>query len=184
MPENLVFDDDWREFSEKHYAILDILEADPAALVTAAVAHCAALAAPSVPLPETAAISLGAYQLDLSFLWAPPAARAAITDWARDVVILQLAANELFLDGLPDDCSGDVLEFLIVTVTRAELQDMSTLHSSPEACDWVRAVVVAGVAAANVVGDIKFEMMHALIELSSHQWCMLIRFFLYYRRRQ
>jgi hypothetical protein len=150
LPEYLVDDDDCREVFEKHVAILDTLGANPAALVSAAAAHCESLAAPGAPLPETA-FSLGAYQLDMSFLWAPPAARAAITDWARDVIIAQLAATVPFLEELSDDCAGDVLEFLMLTVTRSELPHLSAIHSSPEAHAWVRAVVVAAVAAANQV---------------------------------
>jgi hypothetical protein len=39
------------------------------------------------------ALSLRAHQLDPAFLWAPPAARAAVVAWALDVFIAQLAAT-------------------------------------------------------------------------------------------
>lgn len=131
--------------------VLDILEADPAALVVSAKAHCAALASPSEPVPE-ATLQLRAYRFDACFLWAPYKAHAKVFEWVQDLFIAQLAVRTPFLEELSDDCNGDILEFLVSTMTRTDLLNtMSTLCSSPEANAWVRAIVVEAVANANTV---------------------------------
>jgi len=54
----------------------------------------------------------------------------------------QVAANTQSFSGLPDDCAGDVLEFLtMTTLERTELLEVVTDCSSPEACAWMRTVV-------------------------------------------
>jgi len=95
------------------------------------------------------ALSLRAHQLDPAFLWAPPAARAAMVAWALHVFIAQLAATVQLFEELPDDCAGDVLEFFGMTHNESDLN--ATHCSSPEAQDWVRAVT----AAAVVVGAVR-----------------------------
>jgi len=115
-------------------------------LVAAALAHCATLSASEERLPATA-LSLRKYQLDPAFQWAPPAARAAVVAWARDSLIVLLAGSIQPFERLPDDCAGDVLEFF--EMTRNESDFIANHCSSPEARDWVRAVVAAVVA----VGD-------------------------------
>jgi len=94
-------------------------------------------------LPATA-LSLRAHQLDPAFLWAPPAVRSAVVAWARDVFIAQHAGSIQPFERLPDDCAGDVLEFFGMTHNESEL--MAKHCSSPEAQDWVRAVIAAAVA--------------------------------------
>jgi len=61
------------------------------------------------------ALSLRAHQLDPAFLWAPPAARAAMVAWAQHVFIAQL------FEELLDDCAGDVLEFFGMTRNESDL---------------------------------------------------------------
>jgi hypothetical protein len=102
-------------------------------------------------LPATA-LSLRAHQLDPAFLWAPPAARYAVVAWARDVFIAQHAGSIQPFERLPDDCAGDVLEFFGMTHNESEL--IAKHCSSPEAQDWVRAVIAAA-AAAVVVGAVR-----------------------------
>lgn len=117
----------------EHQAIvLATLTADPAALVRTAIAHCAALSkqeesAPAMPL------SLSAYHLEPSFRWPPPAARAKVVAWARDDFLLQLAPSTEPFAVLPDDCAGDVLEYLEMTVTRTESLRFASYPYSPKA---------------------------------------------------
>ena len=67
------------------------------------------------------ALSLRAHQLDPAFLWAPPAARAAMVAWAQHVFIAQLAATVQLFEELLDDCAGDVLEFFGMTRNESDL---------------------------------------------------------------
>jgi len=94
-------------------------------------------------LPATA-LSLRAHQLDPAFLWAPPAARAAVVAWAQDVFIAQLAATTQPFERLAVDCAGDVLEYFGMAHNESEL--IAKLCSPPAAQDWVRAVIAAVVA--------------------------------------
>ena len=150
-PEDIANDEACQDLIEHSKALLETLEANPEALLTSAKAHCAALAAPDEPIPETA-LSLRAYHFDPCFLWAPYKARAKVFEWAQEVIIAQLAVKAPFLEELSDDCNGDILEFLVSTMTRTDLLNtMSTLCSSPEANAWVRAIVVEAVANANTV---------------------------------
>jgi len=94
-------------------------------------------------------LALRAYQFrDPAFLWAPSNARARIFAWAQDVFASQLVAlTEPFAE-LPEDCAGDVWEYLIETsLTRIEMQQIVSCCSSPEARAWIRAVVAAAYAA-------------------------------------
>ena len=72
--------------------------------------------------------------------------------WALHVFIAQLAATVQLFEELPDDCAGDVLEFFGMTHNESEL--IAKHCSSPEAQDWVRAVIAAA-AAAVVVGAVR-----------------------------
>ena len=100
-------------------------------------------------MPATA-LSLRAHHFGPAFLWAPPAARSAVFAWARVVFIAQHAGSTQPFERLPDDCAGDVLEFFGMTHNESEL--IAKHCSSPEAQDWVRAVIAAAVA----VGAMKF----------------------------
>ena len=88
-------------------------------------------------------LSLRAHQLDPAFLWAPPAARAAVVAWALHVVIAQLAVTTQPFVRLAVDCAGDVLEFFGMTRNESDL--IAKHCSSPEAHGWVRAVIAAAV---------------------------------------
>jgi hypothetical protein len=140
----------------KHHAcILRQVDADPAALVSAAVAHCAILSSSSKESVPAPALTLRAYQLDPSFLWAPPTARFKIFAWARNTSIYQLAATTQPRSQLPDDCAGDIMDYLTTTMPRTETLHILTHCSSPEAQDWVRA----GIAAAVTVSCIRWTII-------------------------
>jgi len=142
-PLHLAADDTCREILEHHRAVDASITENPTTLVAAALAHCASLSASEERLPATA-LSLRAHQLDPAFLWAPPAARSAVVFWARDLFIVQLVGSIQPFERLPDDCAGDVLEFFGITHNESELIGM--LCHSPEAQDWVRAVIATAVA--------------------------------------
>lgn len=145
-PLDIAKDDACRALLQDHAAVVTTLTAKPTALVSAAVKHCSALANQLEASETTLALPLSSYHFDPSFLWAPPEARAAVVAWARNAFTAQqVAINELILD-LSDDCAGDVLEFLVMDMTRKESSDVLTHCSSPEACAWIRAVVVGAVA--------------------------------------
>jgi len=152
-PLDLATDDTCRKILEHHAAVYATVMYDPAILVAFVLAHCATLSASGDPVPKTA-LSLRAHQLDPSFLWAPPAARAAVFAWARNAFQAQLAATTQPFGVLPDDCAGDVLDFFGMAMTRFEALHVTTHCSSPEACAWVREVVTAAVAVAIAVGAV------------------------------
>lgn len=128
-----------------HTSSLAQVRINPNALVSAVVAHCATLSSSndSVPAP---ALSLHAYQLDASFLWAPRKARSLVFKWARNAFVAQLAALTLPFVDLPGDCAGDVLEYLEMAMSRAESMHIVAHCSSPEAHAWVHAANVAAMA--------------------------------------
>ena len=144
-PLDLAADDACRTLLEQHAYILSTLKKDPAALVSAATAHCAFLSAPKKSLPASS-LSLRPYHLDPSFLWAPLEASCSIFKWARDAFVAQVAASTKAYAKLPDDCAGDILEFLQVAMTRTESLHVTEHCSSPKARDWVRAVFDAAMA--------------------------------------
>lgn len=148
---DLATDDTCREMLEHHAAVYASITEDPTMLVAAALAHCATLSASEKLLPATA-LSLRGHHFDPCFLWAPPAARAAVVTWAQHIFIAQLAATIQSFGQLPDDCAGDVLVFFGMAMTVKDFDLIGKHCSSPEARTWVRAVV----AAAVVVGAISF----------------------------
>ena len=89
-----------------------------------------------------------------SFAWAPGGAQYMVFAWAQDAFELQFAATTQPCVDLPDDCIGDVLEFIHARMTRAEYMYVATHCSSPEAQAWVRSVVAAAVAVS--VGEVIF----------------------------
>jgi hypothetical protein len=130
----------------KHHAgILATLGNDPAALVSAAIAHCASLSSSTDPKPAKA-LPLRSYHLEPPFLWAPPAARASIIAWARDSFIIQIATTIPPFVELPDDCAGDILEYFDSQVTHGQVLHNAMHSFSFEAHAWVRAVVITEVA--------------------------------------
>jgi len=139
-----------RDLLDHHIRIQADVVHDPNILVAAAVAHCAALSVPDDPQRKRDSY-LKEITLDPSYLWVPAATRAIIIAWARDTFTAQQAATvETFLE-LPDDCGGDVLEFLDTKMTRKELLHAATQVMSQEAIAWVRAVIDAAVAAVVAV---------------------------------
>lgn len=109
------------------------------------IAHCATLSASKESVPAST-LSLRAHQLEPSLLWAPPAAYSEVFAWACNVFIAhQVTIAQPFMD-LPDDCAGDILEFLEISMTHMEMLAVNVQCFSPEAHAWVHAVVYAGIA--------------------------------------
>jgi len=132
-----------RTFFRQHTTIVSALAEDPTALASAAYVHCATLSSLKTEATPVTSLSLDPHHLEPPLLWAPRTARAPLIIWARNVFIVKIAtATEPFTD-LPDDCAGDVLEYLQMSMTRMEASRIATLSLSPEAHSWVRAVLVA-----------------------------------------
>ena len=131
-----------REILEHHAAVCASIIGDPTRLVAAALSYCATLSASQERLPTTE-VSLRKYHFDPCFLWAPRAARAAAIAWARSAFIVQLAANIEPFEVLSDDCAGDILEFIEITVTRKAAQLVVTHCSSPAARAWSQSIIAA-----------------------------------------
>jgi len=142
IPLDLATDDTCCDILKHHKAVYASITEDPTTLVAASLAHCAAFSASGELLPATA-LSLRAHHFDPAFRWAPPAARTAVVAWARSVFVAQLAPDIEPFGILLDDCAGDVLEFFEVTHNESEL--IAKHCSSPEAQDWVRAVISAAI---------------------------------------
>ena len=143
-PLDLATDDACREILEHHAAVCAYIIGDSTRLVAAALAYCATLSASKQRLPTTE-VSLRKYHFDPCFLWAPPAARAAVIAWARSAFVVQLAANTEPFEVLPEDCAGDILEYFEMTVTRKAAQLVVTHCSSPAARAWSRSIIAAAV---------------------------------------
>ena len=141
-PLDLATDATCRDILTHHKAVYALITEEPTKLVASALAHCAKLSASGEPGPSSV-LSPRAHHFNPCFLWAPPAARAAVVAWARSVFIVQYAPNVEPFGVLIDDCAGDVLEFFGVTHKKSEL--IATHCSSPEAHAWVRAVLAAAV---------------------------------------
>lgn len=133
-----------RALLEYHAATLAVFTNNPATIVPEAVAHCANLTSVEESLPSTA-LSVHANHFEPPFLWAPRAARSAIFGWARDAFLIQFAASTQPFATLPDDCAGDVLEFLDITMPRKEVFYILAHCISPEAYVWVRKTIAAAV---------------------------------------
>ena len=142
QPVDLVTDGTCRELLEQHASIIAEVDREASALVVAAHVHWANLSSSTVLL-ATPALSLRAYYLDPSFLWAPLDARNAVFAWARGVSIAQLAATTQLFADLPDDCGGDVLEYLEVMMPRKVMLNLAAHSSSPKASAWVHLIVSA-----------------------------------------
>ena len=144
---DLVTDDNCRTLLENHAAIVASVHASPSVLVSHALAHCAKVSASKESTSATSAeLSPVLYLLDPSFHWAPPAARAAVFAWARDVAQVQFATLEVHpFSELPDDCAGDVLDFLDFSMPHTEWPYIATNCTSLDAHAWVCAVVAAAV---------------------------------------
>lgn len=141
-PVDFTTDETCGSLLQSHATIFETVDANPALLVIAAAAHYAALSGSEESGMGTA-LSLGESLLEPSFLWAPPSARAAVFEWARNVAMVKFATTTDLLVDLSNDCIGDVLEFLIPGMPRKEYMDIFTLPSLPEAYAWVHAIVAA-----------------------------------------
>ena len=137
MARNFASDYDCHILLEQHEEALAFFDTRPTALVTAVVAHCSTLSGAKEFAPPTA-LSLQTYHFYPSFLWAPPAARTAVCQWARNAAIVQLAAYTKPFVELPDDCAGDVLEYLEMEMARAKTLHVSTHCTSPAACVYTQ----------------------------------------------
>jgi len=129
-PIDLAIDEACRELLDHHAPIIAEVDREASALVVAAHVHWANLSKSEVPI-FAPALSLCAYQIDASFCWAPPPARSAVIAWARGVKIAQFAATTQLFADLPDDCGGDVLEFLEVLMPREVMMNLSAHSLSP-----------------------------------------------------
>jgi len=134
---------------EHHAGIVTNITAMPGCLVSSALAHCATLSASkeSVPAPV---LFLQAYHFDPSFLWAPEEARKLVFKWAKDAFTAQLAGTTQAFPELPDDCAGDVLEYLEMAMPRTGALHIATHCSSPDAQAWIRAVNATAIAVTSV----------------------------------
>jgi len=141
-PIDLAIDEACRELLDHHAPIIAEVDREASALVVAAHVHWANLSSSTVLL-ATPTLSLRAYHLDPSFLWAPLDARNAVFAWARGVSIAQLAATTQLFADLPDDCGGDVLEYLEVMMPRKVMLNLAAHSSSPKASAWVHLIVSA-----------------------------------------
>jgi len=137
--QELTTDDACRDIINHHDCAYETLKANPRALISAAVAHSAAISAPDKAVPETL-LSLHEFFLMPSFSWTPAAAHNAVYAWARHAANVQLAVTAQPFSDLSDDCAGDILEFLEIEMTRAEALHIATHCSSPDARAWVRAI--------------------------------------------
>jgi hypothetical protein len=145
-PIKLATDDQCRAVLNRHAAVLDLLGANsPDVVVATALAHCAALSNALDSVPATA-LSLNSYNYDPFFMWAPPPVRAAVFGWARDAYIVQLATITEPVSDLPDDCVGDILEFLEIAMLRKESMHIISHCLSSESRAWIRSIVVASIA--------------------------------------
>ena len=147
-PLDLATDDTCREILEHHAAVVASIKENPTVLYSALAAHCVALSTPQETMPATD-LTLREHQLDPFFLWAEPTARSAIFAWARDTCITQLAPSNQPFDKLPEDCAGDVLEYLDTTMTRQEMLNASSHCPSPEAHAWLHEVFATAIAVRN-----------------------------------
>jgi hypothetical protein len=59
--------------------------------------------------------------------------------------VIQFAASSQPFATLPDDCAGDILEFLDMTMPRMEMLYIVTHCASPDAYTWVRKLIAAAV---------------------------------------
>jgi hypothetical protein len=137
-----------RSVLNHHGNILTKVEEKPAVLVTLATAHVATLM-PSNDSGFVTSVKLHEYQSDPTFLWAPAQARAEVFLWAQDVALSQLAATNPAFAELPDDCAGDILEYLENTLSREEMLHITNHPLSSEAHHWVKSVIATAVVVSN-----------------------------------
>lgn len=159
-PLDVASDDACRALLVHHNAVFAVVRDNPLALLHFVYEHCARGAPPEEILvaPE---LPLRAYHLDPSMLWAPAPARAAVVAWAKDAIVGQAVAMTLSLADLPDDCAGDILDFLEMSMTLTRRQELlhhsTTSIMSPEAHTWMREVIIAAVVVRSMSSIISSE---------------------------
>jgi hypothetical protein len=116
------------------------------------------------------ALPLEPYQLDPAFFWVPRNKRKALVVWARNAFVVQLATTIEPFSDLPDDCAGDVLEFLQMEMLREKSLHIATQCSSPEAHAWVRAALAAYI----VVSTLLRALLYFRSNTSKHLFCFLL----------
>ena len=153
-PIDCATDEACRAFLKHHEEYVLPRSNDPECLLDIAIEYCNTLSASSnVETVE----NLHAYHLDPYFFWAPPDARYMIFGWAQNAFTNQLAAyTQPFLE-LPEDCAGDVLEYLDTNMTREDSLYYATECATPAAHAWVRDVLAAGVSLST---GMKFRSLH------------------------
>lgn len=121
-------------------------------------------------------ISLGE-KSDPSFLWAPHEARKMVFKWAQDAFLAQLAADTQPFADLPEDCAGDILEYMELGMPRGESLLIAMHCSSLEARAWVRAVLAVKVAVnMNAIHEKVDVLLTACLNLHiPHSMCLLGR---------
>jgi hypothetical protein len=144
-PLDLATDDTCHDLLEHHATILATMTDDPATLMACILEHCATLSASEDRVVPSTPLTLRPYHLDPSFLWAPPAPRAAVIAWAQNAFIAQLAGSTQPFTDLLEDCACDVLEFFEMALTRTDALLIAEHCSSSEARAWVRAVIASAV---------------------------------------
>jgi hypothetical protein len=85
-------------------------------------------------------------ELTPPFLCAPLSSRTKIYTWARNAFIVLLAATIPPFTDLPDDCAGDILEYIPMSISRQDALHVVAHCSSLEARAWVRTVLASAVA--------------------------------------
>jgi len=68
-----------------------------------------------------------------------------------DFCAVKLTISADLVVELPDDCAGDVSDFLTEIMSRAEITIAMKHLSSPEAYAWVRKMITAEVIVSNTV---------------------------------
>jgi len=161
---DLASEDTFRALLEHHEGVLVVLWHAPSALLSAVRTHCATMSTPPEAIFVAPGVPLRAYHLIPTLLWAPPPALATVVAWARGVIIAQGAATAQPFSELPDDCAGDILEFLETAMPRAESLQFTTQRLSPEAQAWVHTVLVAAVVVSVLVADaMRMIRVHVLV---------------------
>jgi hypothetical protein len=158
----------YHAFLQHHATILKFVYEFPDSLIPNVVAHCATLSG-CVDAAPAPALSLHIYQLEPSFLWAPGDARAAIFAWAKDAFVVHVAATTEPFTDLPDDCAGDVLDYLDLKMCRMASLLIATKLSSPDARAWVRAVTAAAVA-VSITGFSNFQTGNCKTKVSKEEF--------------
>jgi len=128
-----------RDFLEHHATAFATIDANERELLTAAFIHYGTFSELKDCMPPER-LSLRPCHFDPSFVWAPPAARAAVFGYTQSATTIEPFAD------LPDDCAGDVLDFFDMILPRWIMLFLVTHYSSPGANAWIFEVLTAAIA--------------------------------------